>query len=178
MRGKVTEVSKHLHNWLDLTFPPSLLCAPITGVALFTCTRNTLLLVPLFFLQKSLSLVWSHFPTCIHYCSLDYVTHQVLHATCSNGKWLFSKSHREWNWNLDPLKLNSSAEFMINLCIYSLTPFLFLNLFPSRLRTIKEMGRVIETICRSLCPCLKLKAFALIFPASPESLKGGSRVNY
>ena len=39
-----------------------------------------------------------------------------------------------------PLKLSSSAEFMIRLSIQNITSFLFLNLLPSRLWSIKEKG--------------------------------------
>ena len=41
MRGKVTEVSKHLRNWLDLTFPPSLLCAPVTSCSSHTHQKHS-----------------------------------------------------------------------------------------------------------------------------------------
>ena len=74
--------------------------------------------------------------------SLNLYGHQIFHQQNENLN-VFNVKAFLWGLNeiilkQSPRKLSSSTEFMINLSFKNFILFLFLNLFPSRLRNIKE----------------------------------------
>ena len=104
------------------------------------------------------------------------------HHTCSKSLVLSAPAifipevwiRRTWRWKQVPLKPSSSVEFMINLSIQNFTAFLFLNLFPSRLRNINESwgGGWLKPYTSPSALSFEVKGFCFSLPSLPWVSKG------